>query len=125
MKRILLVDDQPMARRPLQVYLEELGYETLEADNGAEALELLDQGQEFDLVISDNQMPVMTGMEFIQELAQRSYTSTHPVILYSGNVTKEMKKHARALGVYAVLPKPYKLHELLARATQAFLDHET
>ena len=124
MKRILLVDDQPMARRPLQVYLEELGYETLEANNGAEALELLDQGQDFDLVISDNQMPVMTGMEFIQELSQRSYTSTHPVILYSGNVTKEMRKHARALGVYAVLPKPYKLHELLSRATQAFLDHE-
>ena len=124
MKRILLVDDQPMARRPLQLYLEELGYETLEANNGAEALELLDQGHDIDLVISDNQMPVMTGMEFIQALAQRSYIRTHPVILYSGNVTKEMRKQARALGVYAVLPKPYKLHELLAKATQAFRDHE-
>ena len=124
MKRILLVDDQPMARRPLQVYLEELGYETREANNGAEALDLLDQGHNFDLIISDNQMPVMTGMEFIQVLAQRSYISTHPVILYTGNLTKEMKNQARALGVYAVLPKPYKLQELLAGVTQACRDHE-
>ena len=124
MKRILLVDDQPMARRPLQVYLEELGYETQEANNGAEALDLLDQGHDFDLVISDNQMPIMTGMEFIQVLSQRSYIRTHPVILYSGNLTKEMKKHARALGVYAILPKPYKLHELLARVTQACGERE-
>ena len=124
MKRILLVDDQPMARRPLQVYLEELGYETLEANNGAEALDLLDQGHDVDLVISDNQMPVMSGLEFIQILAQRSYISTHPVILYSGNLTKEMKRQARALGVYAVLPKPFKLQELIKKVTQACRDHE-
>ena len=73
MKRILLVDDQPMARQVLKLFLAEFGYDAEEADNGAVALRLLDRGKAFDLIISDNQMPVMTGMELIQALAERSY----------------------------------------------------
>ena len=118
-KRILIVDDNHMTRRPLQLLLEELGYEIEEADNGAAALALLDGGHSFDLVISDNLMPVMTGMEFIQILAERSYISTHPVILFSGNLTDELKQTALGYGVYAVLPKPYKFDELLRKVAQA------
>ena len=113
MKRILLVDDQPMARRVLKLFLAEFGYDAEEADNGAVALRLVDKRKAFDLVISDNLMPVMTGMEFIQALAQRSYLNSHPVILYSGNLTDELKQQALDLGVYAVLPKPYNFRELV------------
>ena len=121
MKRILLVDDQEIARRAMKFFLEEMGYDTAEANNGAEALALLDQGENFDLVLSDNQMPVMTGMEFIQILSKRSYLSTHPVILYSGNLTEELSEQALKLGVFAVLSKPYNFQELrntVARACE-------
>ena len=120
MKRILLVDDHQLARDALKLFLEAQGYCIEEAENGAAGLALIEQGGSFDLVISDNQMPVMTGMEFIQSLSQRSYISTHPVILYSGNLTPELEQRARALGVYAVLSKPYKFPELLAFICQAW-----
>ena len=119
MKRILLVDDHQLARQALKLFLETQGYLVEEAENGAEGLAVIDQGHTFDLVISDNQMPVMTGMEFIQRLAQRSYLSTHHLILYSGNLTPELEQQARDLGVSAVLSKPYNFSKLLAFIRQA------
>jgi CheY-like chemotaxis protein len=122
MKRILLVDDHQLAREALKLFLEMQGFTVAEAKNGAEGLAVIDQGHAFDLVISDNQMPVMTGIEFIQRLAQRSYLTTHPLILYSGNLTTELEQQAHALGVYAVLPKPYGLQDLLDTVRQACED---
>ena len=119
MKRILLVDDHQLAREALKLLLETQGYLVEEAENGAEGLAALDKGHTFDLVISDNQMPVMTGMEFIQNLAQRSYLSTHHLILYSGNLTPELEQQARNFGVSAVLSKPYNFSKLLAFVHQA------
>jgi len=119
MKRILLVDDHQMARGALKLFLEAQGYLVEEAENGAEGLAWIEQGDSFDLVISDNQMPVMTGMEFIQRLAQRSYLSTHHLILYTGNLTPEIEQQARVLGVSAVLSKPYNFSELVGFVRQA------
>jgi len=119
MKRILIVDDHQMAREVLKLFLETQGYLVEEAENGAEGLAVIDQGHTFDLVISDNQMPVMAGMEFIQRLAQRSYLTTHHLILYSGNLTPELEQQARDLGVSAVLSKPYNFSKLLVFVRQA------
>jgi len=119
MKRILLVDDHQLAREALKLFLEMQGYLVEEAENGAEGLARIEEGNSFDLVISDNQMPVMTGMEFIQRLSHRSYISTHPVILYTGNLTSELEQQARDLGVSSVLSKPYNFSLLLASIRQA------
>lgn len=119
MKRILLVDDHQMAREVLKLFLETQGYLVEEAKNGAEGFARIEQGHSFDLVISDNQMPVMTGMEFIQRLAQRSYLSTHHLILYSGNLTPELEQQARDFGVSAVLSKPYNFSKLLVFVREA------
>lgn len=119
MKRILLVDDHQVAREALKLFLEMQGYDVAEAENGAEGLAIIDRGQAFDLVISDNQMPVMTGMELIECLAHRSYLTTHPLILYSGNLTPELEQQVRDLGVYAVLQKPCSFQDLLSTVRQA------
>jgi len=119
MKRILLVDDHQLAREALKLLLEKEGYLVEEAEDGAAGLARIEEGHSFDLVISDNQMPVMTGMEFIQQLSQRSYSSTHPVILYTGNLTPELEQQAVDLGVFAVLSKPYNFSQLLASIRQA------
>ena len=119
MKRILIVDDHQLAREVLKLFLETQGYLVEEAENGAEGLARIEQGHSFDLVISDNQMPVMAGMEFIQRLAQRSYLSTHHLILYSGNLNPELEQQARDLGVSAVLSKPYNFSKLLAFVREA------
>ena len=124
MKHILLVDDHQMAREALKQFLEAQGYSIEEAENGAVGLALIQQGRSFDLVISDNQMPVMTGVEFIQRLAQQSYISTHPLILYSGQLTPELEQQVRALGVYAVIQKPYNLQDLLVVVRQAISESD-
>jgi len=108
-----------MSREVLKLFLETQGYLVEEAENGAEGFARIEQGHSFDLVISDNQMPVMTGMEFIQRLAQRSYLSTHHLILYSGNLTPGLEQQARDLGVSAVLSKPYNFSKLLAFVREA------
>lgn len=110
---ILLVDDEQMARRPLKLFLEQQGYACEEADNGQVALTYLEAGHPVDLIISDNQMPCMTGMEFLTRLKNHSQFSSIPVILYTGNTPEHLYPQASKIGVQAVLPKPYKFENLL------------
>jgi len=116
---ILIADDEPEIIELVELYMMKDGIKVYKAENGAEGLAAIDQGHTFDLVISDNQMPVMTGMEFIQRLAQRSYLTTHHLILYSGNLTPELEQKARDLGVSEVLSKPYNFSDLLVFVRQA------
>jgi CheY-like chemotaxis protein len=110
---ILLVDDHLMARLALRLFLEREGYDCDEADNGRAALDKLEAGQTVNLIISDNQMPEMTGMEFLREV-KNSHLFSIPIILYSGNVTEELRQQAQQVGAHTVLAKPYSFLELLA-----------
>ncbi len=112
--RVLLVDDHQMARRALQLLLQQQGYGCEEADDGAVALARLEAGQAVDLIISDNQMPVMSGMELLINLKSHSRLSAFPVILYSGNITDHLCKQARQIGAHAVFTTPYNFAALLA-----------
>ena len=113
MKTILLVDDHQMARRALKLYLEQQEYVCEEAEHGQAALTWLNKGQPVDLVISDNQMPGMNGLELLRQMATHPHLSSLPVILYSGNVTDDLRTQAIEAGAYAVLTKPYKFADLV------------
>lgn len=117
-KRILLVDDHAMARKALRLYLEHLGYICEEVDHGAAALASLEKTPEVDLIISDNRMPVMSGMELLQHVKSRPQFKSLPVIMYSGNLTKELSKKALELGAIAALDKPYDFSSLSALIAQ-------
>ena len=65
MPRLLIVDDEAGIRRTLKDLMTMQGYEVEEAENGAEGLEKIKSGQ-FDLVLSDIQMPKMDGMELLR-----------------------------------------------------------
>ncbi len=119
MKRILLVDDLEMARQVLKLVLEQQGYACDEAEHGAAALAWLEQGQHVDLIISDNQMPGMTGLEFLVQVRVNPHFDTIPFILYSGNITDEIQRQAYQAGAMAVLNKPYNFSDFLAIVTQA------
>ncbi|PCI29309.1 MAG: hypothetical protein COB67_04410 [SAR324 cluster bacterium] len=66
-KRILLVEDISFFRMLVTGYLESAGYEVVSAENGKEAIQKF-QKQEFDLIVSDLEMPVMNGFEFIRAI---------------------------------------------------------
>jgi CheY-like chemotaxis protein len=120
MKRILLVDDHAMARNALKLFLEHHGYACEEAEHGAAALAWLEQGQNVDLIVSDNQMPVMTGLEFLAHVKATAHFGAIPFILYSGNITAEVQRQAHQAGVMAVLHKPYNFSDFVVIVTQAF-----
>ena len=114
MKRILLVDDHELARQALKLFLEHHGYACEEAEHGATALAWLEQAQNVDLIVSDNQMPVMTGLEFLVQVRASPHFGSVPFILFSGYITDEIQRQAHQAGAMAVLNKPYDLSDFLA-----------
>lgn len=117
MKRILLVDDYDSGRRVLREKLEIQGYVCQEVEDGAQALKAI-QGTQFDLIITDNQMPVMTGLELLQALTKKPKKLRPPIILLTGHLTEPLEQAAKMAGASAVLAKPVKDQIILSAITR-------
>ena len=78
---ILTVDDEYVLRQSIVAYLEDSGFDVLEAENGKEGLEVFKEHKP-DLVLTDLQMPVMGGLELLSELAKEAPNT--PVLVISG-----------------------------------------
>jgi len=114
MKKILLVDDTTSSREALRLVLESQHLQCIEVGNGSEALKWLATHQA-DLIISDNKMPIMTGLDFIDHIQLRQKPSnTPPVILLSGHLNEQEKHRARQAGVFAILDKPCNFNEFVS-----------
>ncbi len=118
-KPILIIDDDRPVRRALRLLLENHAFDCKEADDGLEGLTLLDEGLSVDVIFSDYHMPVINGVNFIKALAYRVSGGGVPVILLSGNMTKEMEQNAKQAGAFAVMAKPYDSQELLETVSRA------
>lgn len=113
MKKVLLVDDDLNAREALRSVLESQQLECIEMSNGSEALDWL-SNQQADLIISDNQMPVLTGLDFIDQIQKHGKLPHQPpIILLSGHLEEQDKFRARQAGVFAVLDKPCNFSQFL------------
>jgi two-component system, chemotaxis family, chemotaxis protein CheY len=111
-KRILLVDDSASVRQVVGIALRREGYETVEAANGQEALKLLD-GPKLDLIISDVNMPVMNGIEFLKQVRQHPTSRFTPVVMLTTEGQDEMKQQGKAAGAKAWIVKPFNPPQLL------------
>ena len=108
---ILLVDDEEDVLDMMHSMLERLGYQVISALNGLEALEIFQKGSKaFDLVITDQTMPKMTGMELIREL--RLIRSDIPIILCTGFNEKITEDNTRHLEIGALIGKPVRIAEI-------------
>ncbi|MGB3616338.1 MAG: response regulator transcription factor [Elainellaceae cyanobacterium] len=110
---ILVVDDDIGIRTAVADYLNLSGYLTIEARDGEDALEKVDQYHPH-LVIADIGMPRMTGYEFIQQLRRRPAFRLLPIILLTERTTTEERVRGYETGCDAYLPKPFELKELSA-----------
>ncbi|GJL64233.1 MAG: hypothetical protein NPIRA04_28870 [Nitrospirales bacterium] len=110
-KCILIIDDDPLARSILRLLFETDGYLCKEAENGALGLAMLEQHQP-DLVVTDHNMPILTGIEFLQRLGKKSRSQVPAVIFVSGDSSRELKTLALQSGARAVLEKPYDIDEI-------------
>jgi DNA-binding response OmpR family regulator len=118
MARILLVDDDESLRRALCRALEHEGYAIVEAGDGRQALEKLEEGP-LDLVITDMIMPDSEGLELI--FALRKTRPGIPVIAMSGGGHWTPEFHlalARRVGVVHVFAKPFAIEDLLGKVRE-------
>jgi len=113
-KHILVVDDNTTNQKILREQLEQWKLKARIASSGKEALLLLEQYSDFDLVISDMHMPGMDGLELTKNIKQK-YPSL-PVMLLS-SVTEENRKEYREM-FSAILNKPVKQHILQKHIVQ-------
>ena len=105
-KRILLVDDQQSVREAISLLLSLDEHTVMEASNGAEAMDLFRRDQ-FDLVITDFEMPKMKGNELAARIKQRS--PTQPILMITAYAERLRDFHNP---VDAILDKPFQLEDL-------------
>ncbi len=109
--KVLVVDDDADVRETLLSALLQAGYLVDSARNGFEALAHIGTSPAADLVLSDVQMPGMTGLELIQSLRERGFRQ--PVVLVTGGPTGDICTGANSYGATACLTKPLNLDELV------------
>lgn len=114
--RVLVVDDEPPIRRFLRTSLTAQGYELVEAEDGAGALEAVRRSAP-DLIVLDLGLPDIDGLEVIRRL--RSNGVATPVIVLSSRMDETGKVEALDLGADDYVTKPFGVPELLARIRAA------
>lgn len=107
--RILVVDDDPLLRELLTIFLEEQGYEVQEAQDGQVGLVAFFQSR-FDLIFTDLRMPCMTGLEMAA--AVRRVDPVIPIILVTGEAYALEAEALAQVGISRLLRKPYTLDEV-------------
>jgi len=113
-KTLLVVEDSDTERRLLTLTLERQGYHVAQAADGLEALSVLRQRSDIDLVISDIEMPRMTGLEFLNARRQHPNAAQIPVILLTSCSGNQYKQVALSLGAADYMLKPHVTPELVA-----------
>jgi DNA-binding NtrC family response regulator len=115
-KRILVVDDEESIRSLLKTGLSELGYVVSLAENGEEALHLLEKGS-FDILIIDLVMPGMNGLDLIKKIRERG--SNVVVFVITGYPTIENASESLTQGAYDYFVKPFNLGEMQVKIYRA------
>jgi two-component system response regulator PilR (NtrC family) len=114
--RILVVDDEPSIREFLQIMLKREKMLVEIASNGKEALQKISEAP-FDLVISDIQMPELSGLELLQKLKEKDPSSLIMMITAFGST--ESAVEAMKLGAFDYLTKPFKIDDVKVRIQKA------
>ncbi|HEY6176455.1 MAG TPA: response regulator [Kofleriaceae bacterium] len=118
---ILVAEDDPAMRHLMTDALSHAGFEVIEAADGAELESWIDRVFErcvepraIDLIISDQCMPIVSGLDLLARLRRASWST--PFILITGFEDKVTREEAHRLGAASVLDKPFNLIELCAAA---------
>lgn len=116
-KKILIVDDEQSTREVLAGMVDSLGYQSMVAENGVQALEIF-KADTPDLIISDIKMPEMDGMELLHEL--RVISNSVKIIILTGYPSADTIIETIENEGFTYLVKPVKLSSLEAVLLRAF-----
>ncbi len=119
-ERILVVDDELLLSKMIKAMLSGLGYTVSSFSDSTEAIEnFRKNSKQYDLVITDQKMPTITGIDLIKK--RKDIRSDIPTIIYSGVGDIETKKIAQKIGINAFLNKPFN-REKIASSIRVVLD---
>ncbi len=110
--QILVVDDDLLAGEMTTAVLEDLGYKVFQAENAVEAMEVLNQQPDIELIVSDLNMPMISGIELYRELKEQG--SKLPFILLTGDEPEKIL--AEEPGLDACVMKDFSMQENLPAA---------
>ena len=115
-KFILIVDDSATLRASVNYTLKEAGFVTLNAVNGKDGLDKLQQamtdGKQIGMIISDINMPIMDGITFIKEVKKTPFKFT-PILVLTTESQEEKKLEGKKAGASGWLVKPFKPEQLI------------
>jgi twitching motility two-component system response regulator PilH len=110
MPKVLVVDDSIFQRKTICQALAEAGFETVEAENGRQGLEMISE-ENPDVIFTDLLMPEMDGIAFITTIKERGIGA--PVFVLTADIQESKRSQCLALGVAGFLSKPFKKAELM------------
>ncbi len=110
---VLTVDDSRTMRTMLFHYLVEAGYNVVAAEDGADGVKKL-QENDADIIITDINMPVMNGFEFIEQVRSGGKNSRLPILVLSTESDQEKRNRAREAGATGWIVKPFDPDKLVA-----------
>ncbi|MBW4420607.1 MAG: response regulator transcription factor [Myxacorys californica WJT36-NPBG1] len=113
-RRLLLIDDDPNLILLVKDYLEFRGYEVVTAENGREALEVL-ESETPDMIICDVMMPEMDGYQLVSTIRQDPKTSWIPVLFLSAKGQSQDRVKGLNIGADVYMVKPFEPEELVAQ----------
>ncbi|MDO9710932.1 response regulator [Paracraurococcus lichenis] len=111
-KLILTVDDSASLRQMVKMTLSGAGYQVMEAGDGAQGLKQAKERQA-DLVVTDLNMPVMNGLQLIQELRKLPAYRGVPIIFLTTESDASLKAQAKAAGATGWITKPFQQEQLV------------
>lgn len=118
MKKILVVEDEVAIREFEVINLKRVGYDTVEAGNGEDALRLYEEQKDFDIALLDISMPGMDGLTLCRELRSRS--PSLGIIMLTARTQEIDKVSGLMLGADDYITKPFSPSELLARVDSLY-----
>ena len=102
---MLLVEDSPFFRNMLTPLLRVAGYRVTTAESALKALELCDEGREFDVIISDIEMPEMNGFEFAEKVKAQANWQDTPLVALSSHATPQDMSRGKEAGFNKYIAK--------------------
>ena len=111
-KKVLTIDDSSSIRQMVFYTLNNAGYQVDEAVNGQEGLQKAKK-QQYDLVLTDQNMPIMDGLTVIRNLRVLPEYKTTPILMLTTEAGEAMKSHGKAAGATGWLVKPFNPNKLL------------
>lgn len=111
-KKILIVDDSASVRQMVEATLKSKGYAVIAANDGQSALDTCKM-QQFDFVLTDQNMPRMDGLTLIKSLRQLAQYARTPIVVLTTEAGDDMKVKGKAAGATGWMVKPFDPDKLL------------